>query len=175
MKGSVGRRKQKESRRLPRIIGVLERVSIPEWGLYDMEARIDTGAYTSSIDVRRVVLAGSGDDGIPLAEITFGGGKDERQVLAQVAGYQRVRNSSGHVTVRPIVQAVISLAGRRFRTRINLHRREGMTYRMIIGRRALAGRFLIDVAQSSRMLRPRLRPGPKKPIDRSRGENDGEA
>jgi hypothetical protein len=131
---------------------VRELVSIPEWGLRDIQAKVDTGAYTSSIDASRVIIFWQDDDGrSPYAEITFGTGDDARTVVAPVVGFRRVRNPSGHVTNRPIVEARLELGGRRFRTAINLHRRLGMSCRMIIGRKALAGRFVVDVSRRGRV------------------------
>ena len=143
--------RKKRRRRTKRRIGVWEVVSIPEWNLHGIQAKIDTGAYTSSIDASRVVIFEMEEDGsAPYAEITFGVGEESRTVRAPVVAFRRVRNPSGHVTNRPIVEAVLSLGGKKFRTTINLHRREGMTYRMIVGRKALAGRFVIDVARRIR-------------------------
>lgn len=136
-----GPRKGKKRR-----IGVRELVSIPEWGLAGVEAKIDTGAFTSSIDVSRVVIFSRGDGSPPQAEIIIDAGGEHRAVTVPIIGFRRVRNPSGQVTNRPIVEAKLSLAGKRFRTPVNLHRREGMRCRMIVGRRALAGRFIVDVS-----------------------------
>ena len=133
-----------------RKIGLLELVSIPEWNLYNVRAKIDTGAFTSSIDVSRVVLLPSETGRPPRAQVFFGTGAERHAVITPVVGFRRVRNPSGNVTTRPIVEAKICLGGRRFRTTINLHHREGMTYRMIIGRKALFGRFVVDVDRRKR-------------------------
>jgi len=127
-------------------IGAIERVSIPEWGLRSIRAKIDTGAFTSSIDVESVKVAVEDGTGRDQAVITLLHRRRHQTIRAPVAAYRRVRNPSGGVTTRPIVEVVIVLGGRRFRTPVNLHRREGMSFRMIIGRRALAGRFVVDVA-----------------------------
>jgi len=142
--------RKKRRRRLKRRIGVWEEVSIPEWNLHGIQAKIDTGAYTSSIDASNVVIFEPEKGAAPYAEITFGVGEESTTVRAPVVAFRRVRNPSGHVTNRPIVEAVLSLGGKKFRTTINLHRREGMTYRMIVGRKALAGRFVIDVGRRIR-------------------------
>ena len=136
-----------------RRIGIRELVSIPEWGLAGVEAKIDTGAYTSSIDVSRVVIYSRGDGSPSYAEITIDAGGECRVVTVPIIGFRRVRNPSGQVTNRPIVEARLSLAGKRFRTPVNLHRREGMRCRMIVGRRALAGRFVVDVSLRRRAQR----------------------
>jgi len=143
--------RKKRRRRTKRRIGVWEEVSIPEWNLHGIQAKIDTGAYTSSIDVSNVVIFEAEEGFAPYAEITFGVGEESQTVTAPVVAFRRVRNPSGHVTNRPIVSAVLSLGGKKFRTTINLHRREGMTYRMIVGRKALAGRFVIDVTRRIRI------------------------
>ena len=127
-------------------IGAVEEVTIPEWGLRRIRAKIDTGAFTSSLDVGDVHVLPSEPNRPRYAEILLRDGTRERTVRVPVTRFRRVRNPSGGVTNRPIVELVISLAGRRFRTSVNLHRRDGMNYRMIIGRRALLGRFVVDVS-----------------------------
>jgi hypothetical protein len=134
--------------RRKRVIGVVETVSLPEWGLHGIVARIDTGALTSSIDVPYALLPAAGKNGRSLVRMTLGEGSEARSIILPVVSFHRVRNPSGAVTRRPMVKALVVLGRRRFRTPINLHRRPGMVYRLIIGRRALAGRFLVDVERS---------------------------
>ena len=43
------------------IIGRLERVDIPEWKLFELDAKIDTGAYTSSLHCHHIEVQGSDD------------------------------------------------------------------------------------------------------------------
>lgn len=131
-------------------IGAVAEVAIPEWGLRRIRAKVDTGAFTSSLDVGNVHVLPP-ESGTPRhAEISIWDGTRQKTLRVPVARFRKVRNPSGGVTNRPIVEIVISLAGRRFRTPVNLHRREGMNYRMIIGRRALLGRFVVDVSLGRR-------------------------
>ena len=131
-------------------IGAVEEVAIPEWGLRRIRAKIDTGAFTSSLDVGNVHVLPGEPDKPRHAEISIWDGTRQKTLRVPVSRFRRVRNPSGGVTNRPIVEIVISLAGRRFRTSVNLHRRDGMSYRMIIGRRALLGRFVVDVSLGRR-------------------------
>ena len=76
---------KKRRRRTKRRIGVWEEVSIPEWNLHGIQAKIDTGAYTSSIDVSNVVIFETEEGFAPYAEITFGVGEESQTVTAPVA------------------------------------------------------------------------------------------
>jgi len=135
--------------RRKRTIGVVEIVSLPEWHLHGIVARIDTGALTSSIDVPYSLLPAATARGRSLVRITLGEDAAARSIDLPVVRFRRVRNPSGAVTQRPMVQALVVLGGKRFRTTLNLHCRRGMVYRLIIGRRALAGRFVVDVERGA--------------------------
>ena len=103
------------------ILGVIEPVVIHHNDReHEVEAKIDTGAYRTSIDVnvaRELRLEPT-----------------ERAVA--------VRSASGGER-RPTVQLTIRLGGREIETIASLAEREHMNYPMIIGRRDLAG-FLVD-------------------------------
>src|SRR5262249_32691570 len=101
----MGSERRKGAKGKKRRIGVLELVSVPEWDLYNVKAKIDTGAFTSSIDVSRVLLLPSENGQPPQAQISFGTGVEKHTVTTPVVGFRKVRNPSGQVTTRPIVEA----------------------------------------------------------------------
>ena len=131
-----------------RAIGWLETVHLPEYGFY-VTAKMDTGARNSSmhaVDVEYVDQQGTSS----LSRIRFRTldkqGKSrvlEADVLRQV----RIKNTGSPTETRPEVEFDICLAGVRKRIRVNLTDRQGMNYRMILGRTALAGDFLVDPAR----------------------------
>jgi hypothetical protein len=57
----------------------------------------------------------------------------------------RVRSSSGKQEVRPLIEAVVRLGPVTRRIRLTLTDRSSMRCRMLLGRQALAGQFLVDV------------------------------
>lgn len=65
-------------------------------------------------------------------------------IIARIA---RVKRSGTAIQQRYVVNLGICL-GRTFaETEVNLNNRKGMSYRMLIGRRFLGDRFLIDVSR----------------------------
>jgi hypothetical protein len=55
-----------------------------------------------------------------------------------------VRDSGGHRTVRPFIRTRFQLAGQVWRSEINLAARTDMLFPFLLGRTALANRFLVD-------------------------------
>ena len=74
-----------------------------------------------------------------------------------------VKSSTGHTQERFVVPLKLAVGEHEFEAEVSLVCRKGMLCRMLLGRRALAGRFLVD---SERMYlvstKPRKRPRKKK-------------
>jgi len=125
------------------VIGVLERVDIPAWGVRGIDARVDTGARTSALHVDALKELGDGRVRFELGKI----GKSGRRpapVEATVARRTRVRSTSGATEARVFVTAHVVLGGAEHRIEVGLVDRSHMQHPMLLGRSALAGRFLID-------------------------------
>jgi hypothetical protein len=58
-----------------------------------------------------------------------------------------VRTSSGKEEKRYVIKTLIKLFGRNIRTEFTLANRRKMSYPILLGRKLLKGRFIIDVAQ----------------------------
>lgn len=58
-----------------------------------------------------------------------------------------VRDSGGHTELRPLIQTRILIGSLSFVTYVTLTRRTEMVFPMLVGRTALAGRFLVDPAR----------------------------
>ena len=109
---------------MKKIIGVKEKVTIYGKTEKTVMARIDTGAAISSIDKALAKKLGLG----PIVRYT---------TIRQVHGKSR----------RPVVKASIKLAGKKIRATFTLADRKHMTYDVIIGRRLLRNKFLVDPAK----------------------------
>jgi hypothetical protein len=126
-----------------RTIGAVEFVTIPDFGIERLPARVDTGARTSALHVARLSELGNGRVKFELAS-----GRQRRYVEAVIGRRGRVRSTSGKLETRLFVTARVELGGVEERIEIGLVDRGEMQYRMLLGRSALAGRFVVDVAQS---------------------------
>lgn len=131
------------------IIGRAVKVAFPELGLKQVPAKIDTGADASSIWASSVVL-----DGTDLVcvffgpESTFYTGKQVRFPKGEYS-LTRVASSFGHREVRYKVKLSIRIGGKSINATFTLSNRSNKTYPILIGRRLLHGKFLVDVSTGS--------------------------
>lgn len=110
-------------------------------------AKIDTGADSSSIWVSNVRVDRSG----VLRFSLFGEGspyytgktiKREQYKVAQV------RSATGHQQIRYRTQLSLKIGGKRIRAMFNLSDRSQNKFPVLIGRRTLSGKFLVDVTKA---------------------------
>lgn len=139
---------RRNRRRRPELttIGWRERISLPDFGLSRIRAKIDTGAQTSSLHASRPRFTQQ-DDG---EWITFElyprrrSRKDSVHVSAKVVDRRWVRSSNGQREFRPVISTKLELGDEEWEVEFTLTNRDKMSYRMILGRSALRGRFIVD-------------------------------
>jgi hypothetical protein len=129
----------------PRVLGAIEEVVLVPPGLR-LRARVDTGATLSSVDAQAISIRGEGLARRVRFELT---GEDGRRIAVErpLLAVARVVNADGQSEKRPIVQLDICIAGARFPTEVTLNDRTGLEHRVLLGRKFLAGRFVVDVAK----------------------------
>ena len=76
---------------------------------------------------------------------------------AKVLEYRSVRSSSGKASTRPVIVTQIALLGRTWPVELTLANRDEMGFRMLLGREAFRGRFLVDAGKSYYGGKPRRR------------------
>jgi hypothetical protein len=136
-------------------IGWKESLEFPEWGLRRVRVKIDTGAWSSALDVLSYELQESPDGQVARVQLDLGAYRPRKgdepaqpqliEVQAPVIKMTTVSNACGHREVRPVIEALIKLGRVEKRIRLTLTNRSSMRHRMILGRQALAGSFLVDV------------------------------
>lgn len=139
------------ARESPVVIGWKERVGFPDWGVRRVRVKVDTGARTSALGADFYNLS---DD--PLLgrvvelTITFDRKRPDRQtsIRAPLLGQAIVCNSSGMREQRPVIETTLRLGPVTKPVRFTITNRSRMRFPVILGRRALAGDFLIDVERA---------------------------
>jgi len=127
-------------------IGWRERVNLPEWGVFGLAAKIDTGARTSAIHVENIELAG--ENGIKFDVILSRKQMHRRvSVTTDWVRRARIRSSSGEVQERYVVSTLLVLGGIEKRIELSLVSRQKMLCRMLLGRSALGDDFSIDAGE----------------------------
>ncbi len=124
-------------------VGWKEIVSLPKFKLKEVRAKIDTGAKTSALHADKIeFLTVNGERYVRFLFITEDG--KNQYIKTPLIEERSIRSSNGDRTVRPVVKTEIKMGHHRFEIEVTLINRDLMGYKMLIGREALNGRFLIN-------------------------------
>ncbi|MDX1671957.1 MAG: RimK/LysX family protein [Balneolaceae bacterium] len=130
-------------------IGRIEKVDFPEWDLYGLDAKIDTGAYTSSLHCHHIEKVKKGNveyvrfNLLDPSHETY----NERLFELPVHKQKQVKSSIGVAEQRFIVKTVIVLIDEPVPVELSLTDRSEMKYPILLGRKLLKNRFLVDVSK----------------------------
>lgn len=142
----------------PTLVGWREWLAFPDWGIPAVKVKIDTGARTSALHVDELEIVER--DGHRVAAFTVHpwqrSERDGVAVCVPLVDEREVTSSSGDASTRPVVMAVIDLDGAPHEIELTLTRRDDMGFRMLLGRRAMDGRYLVDPSHSYLTGRPDL-------------------
>lgn len=132
------------------VIGWREWVSLPDLGIKQIKVKVDTGARSSSLhafDLHEFERDGE-------AWVRFKVHPDQRKTAvtvvaeAKILDKRNVRSSSGKASMRPVIATSIRLLGATFIAEVTLANRDAMGFRMLLGREAFRGNFLVDAGGS---------------------------
>ncbi len=131
-------------------VGWREWVSFPNHNQLILKAKIDTGARTSSIHatwVREVVI-----EDIPHLQFTISPPKFSNQgkqkICLPLIDKRKIKNSFGKTEIRYVVRMKVKMGSKLFNTEFTLAKRSGMVFQVLIGRKALRKRFIVDPHRS---------------------------
>lgn len=132
-----------------RIIGRREYIDLPDFGLSGIVAKIDTGAYNGAIHTTGVIEKEV--NGVTVIEFSL---LDEthpefKEDIYQVDDFEKrvVKNSNGTSQLRYVVPTKIILAGEEILVKFSLSNRKSLRYPVLIGRKVIKNRFLVDVSK----------------------------
>ncbi len=133
-----------------RTIGWREWVSIPDLGVPEIKAKVDTGADNSSLHAFNIERFE--EDGQPMVRFEIHPRQRKRKpsivCTAVVARERKVKNPGGRIEIRPVIKTLIVVAGEEIDALINLTTRDEMTFRMLLGRRTIRRKFIVDPGRS---------------------------
>lgn len=125
-------------------IGRAEILAFPKLDVEGVRAKVDTGADSSAIHSTRIKVIK----------------KDEQDLLSchllgkgpfTFADFQRktVKSSNGTSEKRYAIKLQVKLGSKTYKTWFTLTNRSKMSYPILLGKRFLRGKFLVDVAQKN--------------------------
>ena len=127
------------------ILGRFDRVDLPKLGLTNLHAKVDTGAYTCCLHCSKAQIVDGKLEFVLLDEEhpEFTGMKFVFKKFAQ----REIRNSFGESELRYIIKTSIKIFDRRIRAEFSLSDRGNLKFPVLLGRKILRNRFLIDVTK----------------------------
>lgn len=130
-----------------KIIGRKEKISLPELGLSLEWAKVDTGAYTSSIHAENILVEAVDGKSVLTFQILLEGhhGFTGKRLAFENFTEKKVKNSFGNAEIRYVIQTRIRIAGEDFVAEFTLSDRSTMRNAILLGRKTLKNRFLVDV------------------------------
>jgi hypothetical protein len=122
---------------MQKVLGRYDRVDLPELGLKNIHAKVDTGAYTSSLHCNQVAVV---DGKLPFVLL------DEEHPEFKV---RDIRNSFGEVESRFVITTSVTIFNEVITTQFSLSNRGSLKFPILLGRKILRNRFVIDVRKKN--------------------------
>ena len=126
-------------------LGRSDRVDLPGLGLENIHAKIDTGAYNCSLHCTSHEVVNGVLEFVLLDEEhpEFTGHKYFFKKFVQ----REIKNSFGEAELRYVIKTKIKIYDRLIRAEFSLSNRGNLKFPVLLGRKILRDRFLIDVTK----------------------------
>ena len=131
-------------------LGWREWVSLPELGLPQIKAKIDTGARTSALHAFE--LRDFDDGGVHRVEFMMHPNQRDTETVvtcvADIIDQRIVRDSGGHEEQRYVIKTPVCIGRHVWPIELTLTARDDMLFRMLLGRTALKKRAIVNPSRS---------------------------
>lgn len=129
-----------------KIIGREEWCAFKELNIPAINARVDSGAKTSSIQASEIeTIKKDGEKWVRFVVYPLeANSHNSIQCEAKLVGKRFIKSSSGVSEERYIIQSAVTIGEDTFDIELSLASRNTMKFRMLLGRQAMSGRYLIN-------------------------------
>lgn len=127
------------------LIGRRDRVDFPDLSLSDIDAKIDTGAFTTALHCANMQVFQRKNE--PWVRFTLYDDALQIKHAAKIVEYRNIKNSSGQKEQRCIISTRVRLFDNDYFIEVALTNRDGMKNPVLLGRKLLMNRFIVDVAK----------------------------
>ncbi|MGV3612377.1 MAG: ATP-dependent zinc protease [Fluviicola sp.] len=134
-----------------KIIGRKDLVSFPQFELEHVPVKIDSGAYSSSMHCQSIEVVEFGDKEqlrVVFLDASISGFTGKEVVFDEFKT-KIVKSSNGIAQERYFVKGNVQLFGKTYETVFSLTERTGLRNPILLGRRLLNKRFLIDTSRTN--------------------------
>lgn len=137
------------------ILGRSDRVDLPQLGVFNIQAKVDTGAYTSSLHCSKAKVVNNVLQFVLLDEEhpEFTGMKFYFEEFEE----RDIKNSFGEVERRFVITTALRIFNEEIITEFSLSNRGSLKFPVLIGRKILKNRFLIDISKKNLSFKQKAR------------------
>jgi len=125
------------------IIGRLDIVDFPKLGLFNIDIKMDTGAYTSAIHCSEIIEIDNALLCVFNSSTHQNFGKTE--IIFDTFWRTDVKSSNGFKEHRYKVKSEVIFFGKTYKINLTLSTRDDMKFPVLIGRQFLKQKFIVDV------------------------------
>ncbi len=130
------------------IVGRKTVIQLPDLGGANVRAKIDTGAFRTAVHCESWSLKEINGKEVLEVIIEWEAGSP---VVLQYSKYQKrtIKNSFGQTEDRYCVRTLILIHKKKIQSEISFTNRSGMRYPVLLGRKTIGKKFLVDVSLKS--------------------------
>lgn len=125
-------------------LGAREIISFPLLGIDEIEARVDTGAKSSSLHAEEIEEVEK--EGTKYVSFVVPAAEGRRFETDEFT-VKRIKSSNGQIQRRYAVEITVMLYGEKYKTDFTLAARHAMKFPVLLGRRILKNNFIVDVSK----------------------------
>lgn len=151
--------KSKKPEKTKLVIGRKDKVDFPKLHLYDIDTKIDTGAFTSAIDCRDIKVVTRNN----IEKVSFKLHNTKhpyyfnKRFIYPIHTRKRIKSSFGHSEERYIIKTKIKLFEKLYDIELSLSNRDKMESPVLLGRKILKNNFIVDVNKVNLSYRRKLK------------------
>jgi hypothetical protein len=132
------------------VLGWREWVALPALGIDRIKVKVDTGAKNSALHAYNSSLIHKNGENWIRFDIhpDQNDSTTKKSCTVRLIGYRWVTNSGGTRERRIVIETLIRIGDREWPIIITLSNRDQMGFRMLVGRTAIRGKYMVDPAKS---------------------------
>ena len=126
-----------------KVVGRVDIIDFPKLGLFNIDVKMDTGAYTSTIHCSEIIEIDNALLCVFKSDVHKNFGKTE--IIFDTFWRTDVKSSNGFKENRYKVKSEVIFFGKTYKINLTLSTRDAMKFPVLIGRQFLKQKFMVDV------------------------------